>query len=188
MCACGGDVRVGPGRCFIFVMKYIKLTYTQARIIFISFRCLYSVCWKRCRGRRLLVEGGGVGEGGGHRQGPQPPRHGSLLSSEISSRGGKPCNHVAITHFRVLEGPTEGGGGSCVRAPLISHLRGGQWPISLFSSDKEGLSLPPPRFASPRSHMCCFCSGKSKVRLFESRPAKKEKKKNRRKCMNGLLV
>lgn len=32
-----GDMRVSTGRCFIFVMKYIKLTYIQAGIMFISF-------------------------------------------------------------------------------------------------------------------------------------------------------
>lgn len=30
-------MRVSTGRCFIFVMKYIKLTYIQAENMFISF-------------------------------------------------------------------------------------------------------------------------------------------------------
>lgn len=43
-------MRVSTGRCFIFVMKYIKLTYIQAGIMFISFvvvECLYLIHWKR---------------------------------------------------------------------------------------------------------------------------------------------
>lgn len=36
-CVKGGDVRVSTGKCFIFVMKYIKLTYIQAGMMFISF-------------------------------------------------------------------------------------------------------------------------------------------------------
>jgi len=39
ICVQGGDVGVSTGRCFIFVMKYIMLTYSQAGIMFISF------CW-----------------------------------------------------------------------------------------------------------------------------------------------
>lgn len=52
ICVQGGDVRVSAGRCFIFVMKYIKLTYIQAGIMFISFvvvECLYLIHWKRCK-------------------------------------------------------------------------------------------------------------------------------------------
>lgn len=52
ICVQGGDVRVSTGRCFIFVMKYIKLTYIQAGIMFISFvvvECLYLIHWKRCK-------------------------------------------------------------------------------------------------------------------------------------------
>lgn len=36
-CVKGGDVSVSTGKCFIFVMKYIKLTYIQAGMMFISF-------------------------------------------------------------------------------------------------------------------------------------------------------
>lgn len=36
-CVKGGDVKVSTGKCFIFVMKYIKLTYIQAGMMFISF-------------------------------------------------------------------------------------------------------------------------------------------------------
>lgn len=45
-------VRVSTGRCFIFVMKYIKLTYIQAGIMFVSYVvvvCLYLIQWRRCR-------------------------------------------------------------------------------------------------------------------------------------------
>lgn len=52
ICVQGGDVRVSTGRCFIFVMKYIKLTYIQAGIMFISFvvvECLYLIHWKTCK-------------------------------------------------------------------------------------------------------------------------------------------
>lgn len=52
ICVQGGDVRVSTGRCFIFVMKYIKLTYIRAGIMFISVvvvECLYLIHWKRCK-------------------------------------------------------------------------------------------------------------------------------------------
>lgn len=51
ICVQGGDVGVSTGRCFIFVMKYIMLTYIQAGIMFISFvaECLYLILWKRCK-------------------------------------------------------------------------------------------------------------------------------------------
>lgn len=52
ICVLGGDVRVSTGRCFIFVMKYIKLTYIRAGIMFISFavvECRYVIHWRRCR-------------------------------------------------------------------------------------------------------------------------------------------
>lgn len=52
ICMKGGDVRVSTGRCFIFVMKYIKLTYIRAGIMLISFvvvECLYLIHWKRCK-------------------------------------------------------------------------------------------------------------------------------------------
>lgn len=39
ICVQGRDVRVSTGRCFIFVMKYIKLTYIQAGIMFFFFCC-----------------------------------------------------------------------------------------------------------------------------------------------------
>lgn len=47
----GGDVRVTTGRCFIFVMKYIMLTYIQAGIMFNSsvVEFLYLIHWKRER-------------------------------------------------------------------------------------------------------------------------------------------
>lgn len=47
----GGDVRVTTGRCFIFVMKYIMLTYIQAGIMFNSsvVEFLYFIRWKRER-------------------------------------------------------------------------------------------------------------------------------------------
>lgn len=47
----GGDVKVTTGRCFIFVMKYIMLTYIQAGIMFNYFvvECLYLIHWKRGR-------------------------------------------------------------------------------------------------------------------------------------------
>lgn len=51
ICVQGGDVRVSTGRCFIFVMNYIKLTYIGAGIMFISYvvvECLYFIHWKRC--------------------------------------------------------------------------------------------------------------------------------------------
>lgn len=71
MCAYGGDVRVSPGRCFIFVMKYIKLTYTQARIMFISFvsfRCLSEeMQWGRVEAAGPAVQKWGM----------QPLRHGN---------------------------------------------------------------------------------------------------------------
>lgn len=47
-----GDVRVSTGKCFIFVMKYIKLTYIQAGMMLISFLC---VCL-------YLIHGGGTKE------------------------------------------------------------------------------------------------------------------------------
>lgn len=56
-----GDVRVSKGKCFIFVMKYIKLTYIQAGMMLISFLC---VCL-------YLIHGGGKKKhqrsGGGQR-------------------------------------------------------------------------------------------------------------------------
>lgn len=58
MCAYGGDVRVSPGRCFIFVMKYIKLTYTQARIMFISFCFFLSPDLMEAMQRRRAEAGG----------------------------------------------------------------------------------------------------------------------------------
>lgn len=65
LCVQGGDVRVSTGRCFIFVMKYIKLTYIQAGIMFISFvvvECLYLIHWKRCKNvGRGWIRGGGKG-------------------------------------------------------------------------------------------------------------------------------
>lgn len=75
MCAYGGDVRVSPGRCFIFVMKYIKLTYTQARIMFISFvsfRCLAEeMQWGRVEAAGPAVQKWGM----------QPLRHGNTAVS-----------------------------------------------------------------------------------------------------------
>lgn len=59
ICVQGGDVRVSTGRCFIFVMKYIKLTYIQAGIMFISFvavECLYLIHWKGCKNVAQVVE------------------------------------------------------------------------------------------------------------------------------------
>lgn len=37
ICVQGEDVGVSTGRCFIFVMKYIMLTFIQAGIMFVSF-------------------------------------------------------------------------------------------------------------------------------------------------------
>lgn len=56
-------MRVSTGRCFIFVMKYIKLTYIRAGIMFISFvvvECLYLIHWKRCKN---VGRWGGTDEG-----------------------------------------------------------------------------------------------------------------------------
>lgn len=50
---CKEEMWVSTGRCFIFVMKYIKLTYIQAGIMFFSFvvvNALYLIQVKRCRG------------------------------------------------------------------------------------------------------------------------------------------
>lgn len=112
MCAYGGDVRVSPGRCFIFVMKYIKLTYTQARIMFISFvsfRCLF----------------GGDAVGGGGVEAAGPPRSSggcshpdmatprSASSKLISPLHGakKLSKHIANkTLGSALEGQTGGAG------------------------------------------------------------------------------
>lgn len=46
-----GDARVITGRCFIFVMKYIMLTYIQAGIMFNSsvVEFLRLIHWKRER-------------------------------------------------------------------------------------------------------------------------------------------
>lgn len=63
ICVQGGDVRVSTGRCFIFVMKYIKLTYIQAGILFISYvvvECMYLIHWKK---DAKMWSGGGKYEG-----------------------------------------------------------------------------------------------------------------------------
>lgn len=68
ICVQGGDVRVSTGRCFIFVMKYIKLTYIRAGIMFISFcfvvECRYLIRWRRCKKNNVgqEVRGDGVAQ------------------------------------------------------------------------------------------------------------------------------
>lgn len=57
-CVKGGDVRVSTGKCFIFVMKYIKLTYIQAGMMFISFLCL--PLFNPSEKKRQRSEGGGA--------------------------------------------------------------------------------------------------------------------------------
>lgn len=152
MCAYGGDVRVSPGRCFIFVMKYIKLTYTQARIMFISFvsfRCLS----EEMQWGRVEAAGPPCRSGGCSRSDMATAR--SAYSKLFSHNANK--THCKQTLLERAGGTDRGR----AHARAISHLRAGDLsPVSLCRRDKEGL---PPRFA--RRHMCCSCAGRSKVRL-----------------------
>lgn len=147
MCAYGGDVRVSPGRCFIFVMKYIKLTYTQARIMFISFvsfRCLSEeMQWGR-------VEAAGP-----------PCRSGGCSRSDMAtarSAYSKLFSHNANkTHCK--QTPLERAGGTD-RGRFLTYVRAISHPYR--SADVIRRDFRP---ASPRRHMCCSCAGRSKVRL-----------------------
>lgn len=146
MCAHGGDARVSPGRCFIFVMKYIKLTYTQARIMFISL-----LSFRIGGGWRLLrrrAEGGDAA---------------AQLILRFSRL--RAAHKTFQTHCKqnLFSSALEGQTGARPHAWAISHLPAGHLsPVSLCSHDKEGL---PPHSASPRRRMCCSCAGRSKVRL-----------------------
>lgn len=58
ICVQGGDVRVSTGRCFIFVMKYIKLTYIQAGIMFIFLLWLNACYYSIGKDTKMWVGGG----------------------------------------------------------------------------------------------------------------------------------
>lgn len=163
-------MRVSPGRCFIFVMKYIKLTYTQARIMFISFvsfRCLS----EEMQWGRVEAAGPPCRSGGCSRSDMATAR--SAYSKLFSHNANK--THCKQTLLERAGGTDRGR----VHARAISHLRAGDLsPVSLCRRDKEGL---PPRFAS-QAHVLFL------RRKEQSPTLKSQRAKNRHKCMNGLLV